>query len=59
MGPYPQNFLRQIRKIFVTLTRILEPIKHKKWVFYFFYHPLLIFASKNTFSPKDPQDSMA
>jgi hypothetical protein len=29
-GGYSQNFLRQILKIFVTFTWILEPIKHKK-----------------------------
>jgi hypothetical protein len=28
-GGYSQNFLSQILKIFVTLTWILEPIKHK------------------------------
>ncbi len=32
-GPYSQNFLRQILKIFVTLTWILEPIKHKNGYF--------------------------
>jgi hypothetical protein len=30
LGRYSQNFLRQILKIFVTLTWILEPIKNKK-----------------------------
>ncbi len=30
LGGYSQNFLRQNLKIFVTLTWILEPIKHKK-----------------------------
>ncbi len=30
LGGYSQNFLRQILKIFVTLTWILEAIKHKK-----------------------------
>ncbi len=29
-GAYSQNSLQQIRKTFVTLTWILEPIKHKK-----------------------------
>jgi hypothetical protein len=29
LGGYSQNFLSQILKIFVTLTWILEPIKHK------------------------------
>ncbi len=29
-GEYSQNSLRQILKIFVTLTWILEQIKHKK-----------------------------
>jgi hypothetical protein len=29
-GPYSQNFFTQIRKIFVTLTWILELISHQK-----------------------------
>jgi hypothetical protein len=32
-GGYSQNFLSQILKIFVTLTWILGPIKHKNWYF--------------------------
>ncbi len=28
-GGYSQNFLQQFLKIFVNLSRILEPIKHK------------------------------
>ncbi len=36
MRPYPQNFLRQILKIFVSLTWILEPIKHKNGYFIIF-----------------------
>ncbi len=52
LGPYSQKVLRQILKIFVTLTWILEQIKHKK-LGIIAHQAVMIFAIKNTISLKN------